>query len=175
VIAGPIGAGKTTFYDAHLKEAFPVLVPPIPQQREAMLRDRRSFAVEDLVVDTELLESARQAGYTTKVLFISTEDAILNVGRILVRMSHGGQAVPLSTIPESYEESMKSLPEARRHADDLLVYDNTPNGKGHRLVARFIAGELVKTTNTTPAWLKNVFGRELLGEAKQEKSPRDEN
>src|SRR5438876_4372593 len=120
VIAGPMGAGKTTFYDAHVKEAFPVLVPPIPHQREAMLREHRSFAVEDLVVDTELLASARQAGYTTKVLFISTEDAILNVERILVRMSHGGQSVPLSTIPESYQESMKSLPEARKHADDLL-------------------------------------------------------
>jgi predicted ABC-type ATPase len=107
------------------------------------------------------------------MVFVSTEDPNLNAGRILVRMSHGGQAVPLGTIPESYQESMKSLPEARRYADDLLVYDNTPNGKGHRLVARFIAGELVKTTNTSPAWLKNVFGRELLGEAKrQEKSPR---
>src|SRR5438094_6087678 len=167
-----MGAGKTTFYDAHLKEAFPVLVPPIPHQREAMLREHRSFAVEDLVVDTELLESARQAGYTTKVLFISTEDAILNVGRILVRMSHGGQSVPLSTIPESYQESMKSLPVARRHADDLLVYDNTPNGKGHRLVARFIAGELVKTTHTSPEWLKNVFGRELRSEVSPQEKPR---
>src|SRR5436190_12413284 len=137
-----------------------------------MLRERRSFAVEDLTVDTELLESARQAGYTTKVLFISTEDSNLNAGRILVRMSHGGRAVPLCTIPESYQEAMKSLPEARRHADDLLVYDNTPNGKGHRLVARFIAGELVKTTHSIPDWLKNVFGHEL-GEAKQqEKSHR---
>jgi len=117
--------------------------------------------------------SAREAGFTTKMVFVSTEDPNLNAGRILVRMSHGGQAVPLGTIPESYQESMKSLPEARRYADDLLVYDNTPNGKGHRLVARFIAGELVKTTNTSPAWLKNVFGRELLGEAKrQEKYPR---
>jgi predicted ABC-type ATPase len=173
VIAGPIGAGKTTFYDAHLKEAFPTVVPPIPQRREAMLRERRSFAIEDLVVDTELLESARQAGYTTKVLFISTEDPNLNVGRILVRMSRGGQAVPLSTIPESYREAMKSLPDARRHADDLLVYDNTPNGKGHRLVARFIAGELVKTTHTSPDWLRNVFGHELRSEMKQqEKSAR---
>ena len=51
--------------------------------------------------------------------------------------------MPLSTIPESYEQSMKSLPEARKHADDVLVYDNTPDGKGHRLVARFVAGELV--------------------------------
>jgi predicted ABC-type ATPase len=174
VIAGPIGAGKTTFYDAHLKEAFPTVVPPIPQQRDAMLRERRSFAVEALNVDTELLESARQAGYTTKVLFISTEDPNLNVGRILVRMSRGGQAVPLGTIPESYEEAMKSLPEARRHADDLLVYDNTPNGKGHRLVARFIAGELVKTTHSTPEWVKDVFRRELRDDIKQQgKSPRE--
>jgi predicted ABC-type ATPase len=166
-----MGAGKTTFYEAHLKEAFPTVVPPIPHQRDAILRERRSFAVEDLSVDTELLESARQAGYTTKVLFISTEDPNLNVGRILVRMSRGGQAVPLSTIPESYEEAMKSLPEARRHADDLLVYDNTPNGKGHRLVARFIAGELVKTTHSAPEWLKDVFGRELRDEIKQQGKP----
>jgi hypothetical protein len=53
------------------------------------------------------------------------------------------------------------------------VYDNTPNGKGHRLVARFIAGELVKTTDSAPEWLKDVFGLELRGEGKlQEKSPR---
>ena len=97
VIAGPMGAGKTTFYDAHLKEAFPTLIPPISHQREAALRERRSFAVEDLVVDTELLESARDAGYATKVVFISTEDPNLNVGRILVRMSRGGQSVPLNT------------------------------------------------------------------------------
>jgi predicted ABC-type ATPase len=166
-----MGAGKTTFYDAHLREAFPILIPPIPHQRDAMLRERRSFAVEDLTVDTELLESAREAGFTTKVVFISTEDPNLNAGRILVRMRRGGQAVPLSTIPQSYEEAMKSLPEARRRADDLLVYDNTPTGKGHRLVARFLAGELVKTTHSAPEWLKDVFGREVLSEAKhQEKS-----
>ena len=122
-----MGAGKTTFYEAHLKEAFPDLVPPVAHKRDEMLRGRRSFAVEDLTVDAELLESARQAGYTTRVLFISTEDPNLNVGRILVRMSRGGQSVPLGTIPESYDEAMKSLPEARKHADDLL---STTTSKG---------------------------------------------
>lgn len=166
-----MGAGKTTFYEAHLKEAFPIVVPPVRHQRDAMLRERRSFAVEDLTVDTDLLESAKQAGYATKVIFISTEDPNLNVGRIVVRMSRGGQSVPLETIPDSYKEAMKNLTEARRYADDLLVYDNTPNGRGHRLIARFIAGELVKTTNTSPEWLKNVFGRELLAETKQREKP----
>lgn len=129
----------------------------------------RRTGIVDLVVDTALLESAREAGYTTKVLFISTEDPDLNAGRIVVRMTHGGQAVPLATVPESYEESMKALPQARMHADDLLVYDNTPNGRGHRLVARFIgfiAGELVKVTHSSPEWLKGVFGRELRAEGR---------
>ena len=109
VIAGPMGAGKTTFYEAHLKEAFPIVVPPIRHQRDAMLRERRSFAVEDLTIDTDLLESARQAGYATKVFFISTEDPNLNVGRILVRMSRGGQSVPLEAISGSHREAMKNL------------------------------------------------------------------
>ena len=97
VIAGPMGAGKTTFYDAHLKEAFPTLVLPVPHQRKAMLREHRSLAAEDLVVDRQLLESARGAGYTTKVLFISTEDPNLNAGRILIRLSSEGQSVTLNT------------------------------------------------------------------------------
>src|SRR5712664_3460576 len=140
-----MGAGKTTFYDAHLKEAFPIVVPPIPHQRDAMLRERRSFAVEDLTVDTELLESARQAGYTTKVLFISTEDANLNVGRILVRMSRGGQAVPLSSVIDSYREATKHLSEVPKHADELLVYDNTAHRRGFRVLTSFTGGKLSKT------------------------------
>ena len=79
-------------------------------------------------------------------------------------MSYGGQCVPLNAVPESYEESMKSLPQARNHADDVLVYDNTPDGKGHRLVARFISGELVRVARSSPDWLKRVCGRELSGQ-----------
>ena len=79
--------------------------------------------------------------------------------------------MPLNTILESYKQSMKSLPEARKHADDVLVYDNTPDGKGHRLVARFIAGELIKTMPTPPDWLREVLGREFgLAASRHEKS-----
>jgi predicted ABC-type ATPase len=76
-------------------------------------------------VDTQLLDDARAAGYSTKVLFVSTEDANLNVGRVLVRMSRGGQAVPVSSVIDSYRESMKNLSEVPQHADEFIVYDNT--------------------------------------------------
>jgi hypothetical protein len=63
------------------------------------------------------------------------------------------------------------LPQARRHADDLLVYDNTPNGRGHRLVARFIAGELVKVTHSSPDWLKDVSVATCAPRRSSKKSP----
>ena len=43
--------------------------------------------------------NARDAGYATKVILISTEDPNLNVGRILIRMTLGGQSVPLVQFP----------------------------------------------------------------------------
>jgi hypothetical protein len=129
-----VGAGKTTFYEAYLKEAFPTLVPALRHQQQPFLDERRSFAVEDIRVDTQLLDQAKAAGFSTKVLFISTEDANLNVGRVLVRMSRGGQAVPVSSVVDSYRESTKNLSEVSKHADELLVYDNTAHRRGFRIV-----------------------------------------
>jgi predicted ABC-type ATPase len=85
-----LGAGKTTFYEAYLKEPFPMLLPAARHQQQALLNERSSFAVEDIRVDMQLLNDAKAAGYSTKVLFICTEDANLNVGRILVRTCRGG-------------------------------------------------------------------------------------
>src|SRR6266699_5324067 len=63
IIAGPVGAGKTTFYEAYLKDAFPTLVSAVREQQQPFLNDRRSFAVEDIRVDTQLLDDAKAAGY----------------------------------------------------------------------------------------------------------------
>ena len=167
-----MGAGKTTFYEAYLKEPFPTLVPPLRHQQQPFLDERRSFAVEDIRVDTQLLERAKASGFWTKVLFISTEDANLNVGRVLVRMSRGGQAVPVSSVIDSYRESTKNLCEVSKYADELLVYDNTAHRRGFRVVAHFIGGKLSKTAQTTPDWAAKVFGKELHPPEQHEKPGR---
>jgi predicted ABC-type ATPase len=161
IIAGPLGTGKTTFYEAYLKESIPTLVPPKRDQQQSFLNARRSFAVEDIRVDTQLLDAAKAAGYSTKVLFISTEDANLNVGRVLVRMSRGGKAEAVSSVIDSYRESTKNLAEVRKYADDLIVYDNTAHNRGYRVVAHFVGGELNKAAQTVPDWAAKVFGKEL--------------
>ncbi len=161
IIAGPLGAGKTTFYETYLKEAFPMLAPAVREQQKPLLNERHSFAVEDIRVDTQLLDEGKGAGYITNVLFISTEDANLNVGRILVRVSRGGRADVISAVIDSYREAMKNLSEVRKHADELILLDNTAHGRGYRVVAHFTGGELSKAAQTIPDWVAKVFGEEI--------------
>jgi predicted ABC-type ATPase len=168
-----LGAGKTTFYEAYLKEALPMLVGAARNQQQALLNERRSFAVEDVSVDIQLLYEAKAAGYSTRVHFISTEDANLNVGRILVRSSRGGKSEAVSSVIDSYRESSKNLLEVRKHADDFILYDNTAHDRGYRVVAQFIGGKLSKAAQTIPDWAAKVFGKELHPAKQRAKSGRD--
>lgn len=83
------------------------------------------------------------------VRFGVAQNALDVVGRILVRMSRGGQAVPVSSVIASYGESTKNLPEVLNHADELILYDNTAHRRGFRVVAQFIGGNLCNGTNDT--------------------------
>lgn len=150
-----------------------MLVPAARHQQQSLLNERRSFAVEDIRVDMQLLDEAKAAGYSTKVLFISTEDANLNVGRILVRMTRGGKSEAVSSVIDSYRESTKNLPEVRKHADEIILYDNTAHDRGYRVVAQFIRGELSKAAQTIPDWAAEVFGKELEPAVQRAKSRRD--
>jgi predicted ABC-type ATPase len=80
---------------------------------------------------------------------------------VLVRMSRGGQAVPVSSVIDSYRESTKNLSEVAKYADELLVYDNTAHRHGFRVVAHFIGGKLGQAAQTIPDWAAKVFGKEL--------------
>src|SRR5712692_7430649 len=48
--------------------------------------------------------------------------------------------------------SMTQLPEVKKLADDLMVFGNTANGRGVRLVAHFHHAELVKLARSVPKW-----------------------
>jgi hypothetical protein len=51
------------------------------------------------------------------VLFMSAQDANLNVGRILVRVRRGGQAEAISTVIDSYREATRNLADVRKHPE----------------------------------------------------------
>ena len=91
----------------------------------------------------------------------SSTESLIAVGRVLVRMSRGEQAVRLSSVIDSYKESPKNLPEVRKHTDDLILNDNTAHRRGYRVAAEFGGGELSKAAQTVPDWVSKLFGKEL--------------
>jgi predicted ABC-type ATPase len=170
LLAGAAGAGKTTLYESQLRTAFPVLLKasasPIEQaetdrERSRLTKEGHSFVYQDTTIDSQMIREALEAGFDFKVFYVGTEDPNLNMGRVLLRVSNGGPLAALARIPDDYADGIKHLREAKRLADDLMLFDNTTHGRGHRLVAHFHAGELMKLARAVPKWAQKVFGKEF--------------
>ena len=170
VVAGAPGAGKTSFYEAKLQTAFPNILrasaspleqAQIDEQRTRLVKDKKSFVYVSSVVDHELLRVARGSGFETKVMFIATEHTDLNTARVLARVSRGGPFAALAAIPEEHEKGLRDLPAVRKAADELILIDNTTEGRGHRVVAQFVKAEIVKLARSVPEWAQKTFGKEF--------------
>jgi predicted ABC-type ATPase len=170
ILAGSAGAGKATFYESKLKTVFPTLLKasasPLEQtetnrERARLLKAGQAFVYQDATIDSQIIREAQDSGFDVKVFYIATEDPNLNIGRVQVRVNNGGAFASLARIPDDYVQSMKQLHDVKRVADDLMLFDNTAHGRGHRLVAHFQAGELMKLARSVPKWAQKVFGKEF--------------
>ena len=170
ILAGTAGAGKTTFYESKLKTVFPLILKasasPMEQaatgkERSRLLKEGQSFVYQEATIDSQMIRDARATGYDVKVFYVGTEDPNLNMGRVLLRVNNGGAFAPLARIPDDYAQGLKQLSEAKKSADDLMLFDNTMHGRGHRLVAHFQGGEVMKLARSVPKWAQKVFGKEF--------------
>ena len=170
LLAGAAGAGKTTLYESQLRTVLPVLLKvsasPIEQtetdrERSRLMKEGQSFVYQDGTIDFGAIREAQEGGFDVKVFYVGTEDPNLNMGRVLLRVSNGGPFAALARIAADSAHGLKHLPEAKKLADDLMLFDNTTHGRGHRLVAHFHAGELMKLARAVPKWAQKVFGKEF--------------
>ena len=169
LLVGASGSGKTTFYETHLKTAFPTLLKgsasPLEQteadqERKRLMKRGKSFVYQDVVFDPRLIRAAKSVGFEVKAVYVATEDPTLNLGCVLIRVSNGGPFAPILRIPQDYRHGLKQLPEVKKLADDLMLFDNTPHGRGIRLIAHFRGRELVKLSRTRPKWAQKAFGKD---------------
>ncbi|SRR6266496_5913036 len=168
LLVGASGCGKRTFYENHLKTAFPKVLKastsPLEQaetdqERKRLLKAGESFVYQDVTFDLQIIRKAKSAGYEVKAVYVATEDPTLNLGRIIIRINNGGPFAPISRIPQDYTHGLKQLSEIKKLANDLILFDNTPHGRGVRLIAHFQETELVKLARTIPKWAQKAVGK----------------
>jgi predicted ABC-type ATPase len=144
VIAGPNGSGKTTFTNKYLSGRLEVINPdeiafndkvsPLQAPRLASVRQAqalssiKSFAFETTLSgkhEVEMLRRAGLNGFKVNLVFVSTGDLAMSLGRIALRVLDGGHNVPTPDVVRRFYRSLENLPQAAALAKRVLLVDNS--------------------------------------------------
>ena len=135
-LAGSNGAGKSTFYHAHLRHAGLRLVNADVIARELdlepytaakvadalrreLVNQRESFVFETVFSDPvgdkiAFLKDAIIAGYTVVLCFIGISSSRISEERVAMRVSQGGHDVPTEKLLTRYPRTLANLKAAIR-------------------------------------------------------------
>jgi len=180
-LAGPDGAGKTTFHDVHLRPAALRFVnadvlaremdlePYAAAQaadalRRELVRQRESFIFETVLSDPvgdklAFLKEAAAAGYTVVLCFLGIGSPRVSEERVAMRVSQGGHDVPTEKLISRFPRTLSNLKAAIQTFPHVLIFDNSDLSVPFRRVAVLERGSLVESAAPVPTWLRPFLRR----------------
>jgi predicted ABC-type ATPase len=179
LLAGPNGAVKTTFYEAHLKDkGLPFInadrmvtewgidayeaARMAQTLRNRFIEESRSFISETVFSDPvgekiSMLERAASLGFEVTLIFIGLNSVALSRKRVETRVRAGGHPVPPGKLKGRYERSLSNLNQAVSRLARVIVYDNSRKAPNFRFLFWFEAGSLIRQTKAAlPAWARDL-------------------
>lgn len=178
-IAGPNGAGRTTFFESHLKstglrflnaDAFArelevgayEAARMIGALRTELLNQRESFIFETVFSDPVgdklgFLKQAAKSGYTVVLCFVGIAGPETSEQRVAMRVSQGGHDVPPEKLTERFPRTLANLAASIRELPCVLVFDNDNLKAPFRQVAIFTNGKAQQLNESIPPWFKGVL------------------
>ena len=187
VIAGPNGAGKSTLYQTRVAPSFagPFINADIIQSDELcdpspatsyeaanIASSRRADCLargRDFVTETvfshpsklELIDQARNRGFTVIVMHVGVDTPDLSVARVGTRVEEGGHIVPEDKIRARYMRGAPLIRAAVLKADRGLVFDNSRLNEPPSHCLTFANGRLAFALPRLPDWIRSVYETDL--------------
>ena len=178
-VAGSNGAGKTTFYEAHLKASglrflnADVLAGELgidayqsaevaAKLRQEFVSQGESFVFETVFSDPvgdklSFLKNAAQRGYSVVLCFIGIADAARSEERVAMRVSQGGHDVPNEKLTARFPRTITNLKQAIQELPCVLIFDNDDLRTPYRLAAVFQNGRPAFLAKFVPDWLQPLL------------------
>lgn len=178
-VTGSNGAGKTTFYHAHLKPAglrfvnADVLAGELAMDpytaagvadrlRRELVGQRESFAFETVFFDPvgdklSFLTAAAAQGYTVVLCFIGISGPDVSEQRVAMRVSQGGHDVPSEKLVSRYPRTLANLQAAIRELPHVWIFDNDDLRTPFRKVAIFEQEHQLFLQKPVPRWLRDLL------------------
>ena len=174
-IAGPIGAGKSTFYEAFLAQtdlryinaddiARSLRIDAYQAAdiaealRHELVQQRESVIFETVFSDPEgqkvtFLSSAAQQGYTVVLCFIGLDAAQMSDDRVAMRIAQAGTMCRQTKVAARYPRSLETLARAIEQLPHVWVYDNSDLARPFRKVLECEAGKVAARFEPMPEWV----------------------
>ena len=178
-LAGSNGAGKTTFYHAHLQPCglrfinADVLADELNLEpyaaaqvaaalRRELVQQQESFVFETVFSDPvgdklAFLKEAEKAGYSVVLCFIGISGPDVSEERVAMRVSQGGHDVPTEKLIARFPRTLANLQAAIHALPHVWVFDNDDLRTPFRKVAVFERGRQVSLTKPVPKWLQSLL------------------
>jgi len=176
LLAGPDGAGKSTFYDHLLRTLrLPFLNADVVEARTGIpsveaarildaMRDQRiargvGFITETVFSDPvgaklDMLRKAVDAGFDVTLIYVGIEVQLCAM-RVDQRVADGGHDVPRDRIASRFARSLKNLRQAITFVPRVKVYDNSSVEEPFRLLATYEAGRRIHlASRPLPRWFR---------------------
>ena len=123
--------------------------------RQQLLKSKRSFSFETVMSDAnkiDFLKKAKREGFIIYLYFFATEDPIININRVALRVAQSGHSVDPVTIEKRYYKSLQNLKNALAASDRAYLFDNS--GEVSILFSEITNGKEVdiKDSENVPEW-----------------------
>jgi predicted ABC-type ATPase len=178
-LAGSNGAGKSTFYGAHLRAAgFRLVNADILARelgvdayrgaelagalREKLLEQQESFVFETVFSDPvgdkiSFLKRAAGAGYNVILCFIGISDPAKSEERVAMRVTQGGHDVPAEKLAARFPRTLENLRKGVRTLPLVFVFDNNDLSDPYRQIAIFHNGKADYLSESLPVWMQEIL------------------
>jgi predicted ABC-type ATPase len=164
-LAGSNGAGKSTFFHAHLADTGLRFVNAddlgfemglganeaaeiAASLRAGLVGQRESFVFETVLSDpvgakvSELVETGRN-GMHVVMVFIRIDSPETSKQRVAMRVMQGGHDVPDGKIESRFQRTLANLERAIKSLPVVIIFDNTNLGRPFRLEAIYEQGRRI--------------------------------
>ncbi len=164
-LAGSNGAGKSTFFHAHLADTGLRFVNAddlaiemglgayeaaevAASLRAGLVGQRESFVFETVLSDpvgakvSELVETGRN-GMHVVMVFIRIDSPQTSKQRVAMRVMQGGHDVPDEKIESRFQRTLANLERAIEALPVVIIFDNTNLGRPFRLEAIYEQGRRI--------------------------------
>jgi predicted ABC-type ATPase len=125
--------------------------------RQILLQNNSSFSFETVmshVSKVDFIKKAKDKGFKTYLYFISTQDPLININRVKIRVSKGGHTVDQEKIVKRYYHSLELLSQAFLIADRAFIFDNSTDDETQNLLIEKKGDNVEVFVDEIPEWMQ---------------------